>query len=359
MVAPSHRHQSFLEGVIDFSTAVRSFANAQERDQAISRFHRIVGYFEALEPLARNGKYNRPALVRLTFDYARSPKSEEKFLGAFFRSLALGMLDESVDLSDDSVVADFREPLFGFADFLVNNFFLPLRAATNKTPQPSPVYHAAVQQAQAQEEQQRIQDFVGTPERLSALRGTCLARDRHRCVITHAFNTMEAKERVAHIIPHALTKEEDSEINELRKAAIAILNMFDNSVIYLIEGTDINRPRNATTLSQDMHQCFGHFDIFFERIVDAPPNTYQIQTFLPFLAGGRFPITRTLFTYPSIDPPSERLLALHSTIGHILHLSGAGDYIQAILNDMETGVVQKDASTQLGVLVSLALRMRG
>jgi hypothetical protein len=111
-----------------------------------------------------------------------------------------------------------------------------VRAATNKTPQPSPVYHAAVQQAQAQEEQQRIQDFVGTPERLSALRGTCLVRDRHRCVITHAFDTMEAKERwkqlpakdddgnllggndtygyleVAHIIPHALTKEEDGEL---------------------------------------------------------------------------------------------------------------------------------------------------
>ncbi|KAK0657948.1 hypothetical protein B0T16DRAFT_402788 [Cercophora newfieldiana] len=383
MVAPSHRHQSSLGGMIDFSTDVGSFANVQERDRAICRFRRIVGYFEALEPPARNGKYNRPALVRLTFEYARSPESQDKFLGAFFRSLALGMLDESPDLSNDSAVADFREPLFGFADFLVNNFFLPLRAATNKTPQPSPVYHAVVQQAQAQAEQQRIQDFVGTPERLSALRGTCLARDRHRCVITHAFDTMEAKERwkqlpaqdddgnplggndtygyleVAHIIPYALTKEEDSGLNESRKAAIAILNMFDNDVIYLIEGTDINRPCNAITLSQDMHQCFGHFDIFFKRIADALPNTYQIQTFLPFLAGGRFPITRTLFTHPSIDPPSERLLALHSAIGHILHLSGAGDYVQAILNDMETGVVQQDGSTQLGLLVNLALQMRG
>ena len=278
MVAPSHRHQPSLEGVIDFSAAVQSFAGAQERDQTISRFRRIVGYFEALEPPAPvKGKFNRPLLVRLTFDYARSPESGDKFLGAFFRCLGLGMLDGSIDLSDDGVVAGFREPLFGFADFLVNNFFLPrmyyffnyalpttmrrgfchapsspapdllavflltgwvapVRAATNKTPQPSPVYHAAVQQAQAQEEQQRIQNFVGTPERLSALRGTCLARDRHRCVITHAFDTMEAKERwrqlpakdddgnplsaidtygyleVAHIIPHALTREEDGEL---------------------------------------------------------------------------------------------------------------------------------------------------
>jgi hypothetical protein len=145
--------------------------------------------------------------------------------------------------------------------------------------------------------------------------------------------------------------------NESRKAAIAILNMFDIGVIHLIEGTDINRPRNAITLSLEMHRRFGHFDIFFEGVADAPPHTYRIHTFLPWLAN--FPITRTLFIHPSIDPPSERLLALHSAIGHILHLSGAGDYIQAILDDMENGIVQQDGSTQLGVLVNLALRMRG
>jgi len=86
-----------------------------------------------------------------------------------------------------------------------------------------------VQDAQPQEDEQRIQDFVGTPERLSALRGSCLTRDRHRCVITHAFDIREALERlrrppatdddgnpldmsnnggleVAHILPHALTR---------------------------------------------------------------------------------------------------------------------------------------------------------
>lgn len=103
------------------------FANAQERAQVVGRFRRIVEYFEAAEPPAsrRDAKFNRPALIRLTFEYARSPESQDRFLGAFFRSLALGMLDDSVDLRDDSVVADFRELLFGFADFLMTNFFLP------------------------------------------------------------------------------------------------------------------------------------------------------------------------------------------------------------------------------------------
>ncbi|KAK3682378.1 hypothetical protein B0T22DRAFT_282134 [Podospora appendiculata] len=293
------------------------------------------------------------------------------------------MLDTSVD--HDTELAGFRELLFGFADFLVTNFFLPLRAATNKTPQPSPVYHAAVQQVQTQEEQQRIQDFVGTPERLSVLRETCLTRDRHRCVVTCAFDLTEATRQwraeqrwdqlsakdddgnpldasnqyanleVAHILPYALTKGENSELDESRKAAIAILNMFDNGVIYLIEGTDIDWPRNAITLTHDIHQLFGHFDIFFERVADTPPHTYRIGTFLPPFYSNQLPITRTLFTHPSIDPPSERLLALHSAIAHILHLSGAGEYIQAILNDMEKGVVREDGSTQLGVMSTPSL----
>lgn len=77
------------------------------------------------------------------------------------------------------------------------------------------------------------QGLVGTPERLSALRGTCLVRDRHRCVISGKFDASEAATRienhdqgardddghllvdevngfdvleVAHILPHALTK---------------------------------------------------------------------------------------------------------------------------------------------------------
>jgi len=180
---------------------------------------------------------------------------------------------------------------------------------------------------------------------------------------------------VAHILPHALTREENGELawsafpffqsypniqqNDSRKVAIAILNMFDSGVMHMIEGTDIHRPYNAITLSLEMHQRFGQFHIFFERIADAnaPPHTYLINSFLPF--SNQFPVTRTLSTHPSINPPSERLLALHSAIGHILHLSGAGDYIEVILRDIEDGVVREDGSTQLGDVLRMALQMRG
>lgn len=126
---PSHRHQSSLEGLIDFSTADLLFANEQQRAQAVSRFRRIVNYFEAAEKQGSSydDGYNRLALIRLTFEYARSPESQDRLLGAFFRSLTLGMLEDSdgVDRNRDTVVASFRSLVFGFANFLMANFFLP------------------------------------------------------------------------------------------------------------------------------------------------------------------------------------------------------------------------------------------
>jgi len=104
----------------------------------------------------------------------------------------------------------------------------PSEASTRKTPQPSPAYHSAVQQIQG-----GVQEFAGTPDRVSALRGACLIRDRYRCVISRKFDQVEAAARfqkdgddalddegtalrddprsfdvleVAHILPHSLTK---------------------------------------------------------------------------------------------------------------------------------------------------------
>ena len=147
--------------------------------------------------------------------------------------------------------------------------------------------------------------------------------------------------------------------SESKRATIAILNMFDVGVIHLIEGIDIDRPRNAITLSLEMRRFFGNFEIFFERVADDDTaDTYQIQAFHPFLAAQlQFPVRRTLLLHPSIDPPLERLLELHSAIGHVLDLSGAGEYINVILRNMEDGVVREHGSTQLGALVNVALQI--
>lgn len=132
--------------------------------------------------------------------------------------------------------------------------------------------------------------------------------------------------------------------------------MFDLGVAHTIDGVDIDRPRNALTLTPDLHRSFGGFKVYFEPVPDAY-NTYWIRSFLPPRASHSLglPVQRTLFVTDTrtIDPPSPRLLAVHRAIAHILHLSAAGEYIDAILRDLDYSIVRADGSSELGRMVSL------
>ena len=129
---------SSLEGIIDFSTA-RAPLHADQRAHAKRKFYHIVGHFKTTG--GNSKQYNRPLLVRLTYEYARSEESQDVFLRAFFQSMALSLdihdleADHDVNLSNKSDEADLRSALFGFADYLIDNFFLP-RKPTDIPSQP-------------------------------------------------------------------------------------------------------------------------------------------------------------------------------------------------------------------------------
>jgi hypothetical protein len=133
--------------------------------------------------------------------------------------------------------------------------------------------------------------------------------------------------------------------------------MFDDGIVHLIEGSDIDRPCNALTLTHDLHQLFGNFEIFFEPTTQ-PPHTYRIDSMASgIMRNPIFPLSRTLYLTATrtIDPPSPRLLAVHHAIAHILHLSAAGGYINRILEDLDKKDTKTDGSTELGHLVELRL----
>ncbi|CAK7199082.1 hypothetical protein SEUCBS139899_001751 [Sporothrix eucalyptigena] len=368
------------------SSTVQEPLGEVERATARDTFYRIVEHFAHADPYnttpraTRHTVYSQPLLVQYTYEFARSVESKDILLRTFFSSLAL-------DLAVADASLDFEElaPLFSaFAEYLMDNFFLPLKASTRKTPQPSPAIHSAVLRAQGATSD--AEAYVGTEERLATMRAECLVRDRHRCIISRKFNAPEFRLRaglygndarddngilfsdqdnlefdaleVAHILPHSLMKTSTGAVmDESRQAALAVLNMFDHGVVYFINGIDIDRPRNGLTLSPLMHSYFGSFQVYFEA-VDNQYNTYRIQSFTaPDNRVLHLPITRTLFVTEdrTIDPPSPRLLALHRAVAHILHLSGAGEYIDWILKDMEERIVRADGSSALGRLVGLGL----
>ncbi|KAK3364042.1 hypothetical protein B0T25DRAFT_576455 [Lasiosphaeria hispida] len=166
MAAPGH-HLSWLDG-IDFSHAESLAANPQLRTQAINRFYHVIKHFEADKPSRYNNDYNRPALVRLTFQYACSPESQNRFLLAFFQRLLLGMTDGDIHLDDD-----LHSLLFAFAEDLLFSLFVPLLAAGNQyTPQITPLTHTAIQNAQTQEELPVLSATVtAVPSHVSLMKG--------------------------------------------------------------------------------------------------------------------------------------------------------------------------------------------
>ncbi|KKZ61579.1 hypothetical protein EMCG_00562 [[Emmonsia] crescens] len=360
-VHPKHRDQSSLESIINFSPP-QPFTPVQ-RARAQRRFYDIINHFNAVDSSKRHG-YSPTLLLRYTYEYSRSELSQDVFLQALFRSLEVDIEEEHINLNDEKL----GDQLTSFADFLIDYFFLPLKASGHRTPQPSPAHLSAIRAVQG------IHEFTGTPDRVSFLRGSCLIRDHHRCVISRHFDQQEAIARltkdannarddegnplkgqpsmileVAHILPHSLTQDDS------KKAALMILNMFDCDVSHLIDGINIDRPLNAMSLTRDLHTHFGNFVVFFEPVPNQE-RTYRVDTFLPPGILQDIPVTRTLYLADTpIEPPSPRLLAIHCAIAHILHLSGAGEYIDNILRDMEEKGIQENGSTPLGRIVQLSL----
>ncbi|OJJ65723.1 hypothetical protein ASPBRDRAFT_60313 [Aspergillus brasiliensis CBS 101740] len=297
------RHLSSLEGVI-------------ERDLAIRIFDAIMLQFESSQPT--DCAYYPVTLIRLMRD---------EFLSFFFiQQDLLDEYDERIGLGQvlsqlapfPHLPSDFVE----FAKYLVDNFLLPLQALAGKTPQPTPALSRSTTADVA----------IGTPQRVSNLHKSCLIRDRYRFVITGRFDAQEAQTRYKR--DGRDVKDDDGKPLLPERDTMAYLEVAHN-----------------TPLAQT--ELFGNFEIAFEP-VGTQPHSYKVDYVEsdPMGRVEKLPVTVGLFLAPdcSVDPPSPqlKLLAIHSVIGRILHLSAAGEYINDYirgLEEMKGGEVMHDGST--------------
>lgn len=255
-----------LESVID--PLISPLLSSIDRTQALSIFEHIVQYcesYELLNTLTPIRKYKRGKLLQLVYDHAISDHGKDNILRYFLSTMTTRSEERSPSYQEFSHVltslSDFKDRnnlekdkivlrVQELADHLVDGFFIPrrllfaltliqfntakysfqtVRASSAKTPQPTP--HLTPKPREGGD------ILVGTTQRLSSLRGQCLVRDRHRCVISSQFDEAEAIRRfeihgaavidddgklisdeimthleVAHIIPHALTSSDDGQI---------------------------------------------------------------------------------------------------------------------------------------------------
>ncbi|EEP81061.1 predicted protein [Uncinocarpus reesii 1704] len=353
----SHHHYSSLPPL-----------TSDERSRARDVLSRII---DRTNHSGSKGGYNRHLLVRHTYAYAQSDLSRDNFLRGSFTFMGFDISSEDdVNMDDDQIPSKFIH----FADLLLEQFFFPLKASGKITPQPTSAQLSAMQSIQSSHE------IISMSEQGSYLQDLCLVRDQYRCVISRIFDASQEVKRtdqhgldaqddvgnllrdenrfeelkVAHIFPHSLTQMNvNLQLGNSRQTTIGILNMFDCDVVHLIDS-----PHNAISLTPTFHKLFGNFDIYFDAVA-GEEHTYCIDGFLNPISAARrgLPVTRKLLLSEEhmINAPSPRLLALHRAIAHILHLSGAGEYINKILQEFEETGAQKDGSTDLGRILTLRL----
>lgn len=105
------------------------------------------------------------------------------------------------------------------------------------------------------------------------------------------------------------------------------------------------------------HEDFGKFHFILE------PTTVQNRYRLK-----KFPTRSLLLNYPTEDfitltnndprfrDPNPEFLAVHATIGNILHASGRAELIEKLLRDLDDAdpVLAKDGSTDISNLLSVS-----
>lgn len=125
---PLDRYLSPLEGVVNFHDIHP--LEPDRHAQAERKFLRIVRHYEAIHDNSDSDTrhhYNRPLLIRVTYEYAQSEISRDIYLQTFLRSMSLSIVEDDVDLGSEDANMNLRTTLFGFADYLLDNFFLPCK----------------------------------------------------------------------------------------------------------------------------------------------------------------------------------------------------------------------------------------
>ncbi|KAH7905907.1 hypothetical protein BJ138DRAFT_1017041 [Hygrophoropsis aurantiaca] len=201
-----------------------------------------------------------------------------------------------------------------------------------------------------------------------------LVRDQCRCLLTgvldidvavafpgrHIPDAHATITEAAYIFPEpsntgiSTTDENDPELN-YAASVWAVMARFGNNLAFDdLNGSTIHRLENVMTLSIDIHRYFDNLQLWLEST--DTPHTYRPNS-VNLIYRGRIPPTVTFTTHDPVNfpLPSPEYLRLHAAAARVAHLSGAGEYINKILRDVEeTRVLSTDGSS--AELLAAALR---
>ncbi|KAH9175893.1 hypothetical protein EDB89DRAFT_2066097 [Lactarius sanguifluus] len=195
-----------------------------------------------------------------------------------------------------------------------------------------------------------------------------LARDNFQCIVSgkYDYNMTSQNDdlsavafsfspprigvtQCAHIIPSSTNENILDSKDKHASSFWAVLGCFGyEDLLDKLKGKGIHSLDNVMTLGMEIHHWFDQLKMWFEA-VKGSPNTYTIKAadtiLLAFCKAADCKITLTSED-PRLPLPNPDYLEIHAACCRVAHLSGAGEYMDKVLEDLEdTHVLSEDGST--------------
>ncbi|GBE87978.1 hypothetical protein SCP_1202040 [Sparassis crispa] len=290
-----------------------------------------------------------------------------------------GRLNVAKEIQTCASASDTQDRLAGITQFYDHHFIRFFKAAKDATPAVSTPPSRPSIDMTAEEKNQLLEE---APQDHRAAKLLCLVRDNYRCVVTGRYDAATAISRYledktfiapAPIVPtelaHIIAESTNANIQgggtkrSYAASAWAVLDRFGkvNVVDNELNGQGIHRLPNVLTMSVDVHIYFDTLQIWFEEIgTDRYRLCAHWDSVLTALGVDlNNPVIQLTTTNASLPLPDSRLLRLHATCAKVAHLSGAGEYIDATLRDMEELKVLASDGGSAHVLLDALLHSGG
>ncbi|KAI9437453.1 hypothetical protein H4582DRAFT_277290 [Lactarius indigo] len=248
------------------------------------------------------------------------------------------------------------------------HYLRPFKRYRGRTPESS---HSSCHTFETRKEMmmEMLRQADKPPRNHSAAKKKALVRDDYQCIVSGRYDPKfvmkndELKAEVlssrlpigvtqcAHIMPDSINRNiSDSKDKHEHAASMwAILSCFGyEDLPDRLKGSEIHGLDNVMTLDLFHHHWFDRLDLWFEA-VEGSPNTYTIKaTDTVYLVSCKADDRRITLTsaFADLPLPNPVYFEIHAACCRVAHLSGAGEYMNKVLEDMEdTSVLSEDGSS--------------
>ncbi|OBZ70793.1 hypothetical protein A0H81_09242 [Grifola frondosa] len=168
---------------------------------------------------------------------------------------------------------------------------------------------------------------------------------RHQCAMSHLWERGYKGEEVpqnakysfleaTHFLRRSIMSGEGTGVKYELPATLDMLSHYAALPKDLLDdfSAQLDAPENGMMLRPDLHQAYDHF--WFCLLATEETNVYTIRWFGDIVdAGVGFSEVRfTDHSRHGIPLPNPKFIAIQAAIAHVLHLSGAGEVIDAVID---------------------------